>query len=520
MSDTSDFVVDGPRPPFVGWQEPRSLRLIMSSATSEGHPAQVHFVSLGCPKNRVDSELMLGQLMDANMQITSTPEDADVIVVNTCGFIEDAKKESIDVILEMARHRAEGQAKKLIVTGCLVQRYSEALAKDIPEIDALLGNGEYETVAQVAQDAVSELAELGRPVVVRPPTFIHSATSPRVNTFMPHAAYVKVSEGCDQKCTFCIIPSLRGLQRSRSIEDIVTEAQALTDRGVVELNLVAQDLTGYGHDLPGKPELGDLLFALNDVKNARWIRMHYAYPRHFSNKLLAAMGEDKILPYLDMPLQHISDPILKRMRRGKPRRYIEKLLEDIRGAVPDITLRTSFIVGFPGETDADFKELLDYVDGESFERVGVFKYSHEEDTPSYDLDGQVEAAVIEERHAEIMLLLQEKSRDRMETYVGKRIEVLVDGVSEETDLLLAARHAGQAAEIDGTTYINDGSAKAGDIVQVEITEAFEYDMVGHITQMIAPAPERPDHARLEAPERKPGRSDRSPKSRKKLRVIQ
>lgn len=509
MSDTSDFVVDGRPTPFVGSRELRSDRSVMTSAVSDGQPAQVHFVSLGCPKNRVDSELMLGQLMDANMQITGTPDNADVIVVNTCGFIEDAKKESIDVILEMAKHRTEGNAKKLIVTGCLVQRYSEALAKDIPEIDALLGNGEYESVAQVAQEAVSELAAMGRPVQVRPPTFIHSATSPRVNTFMPHAAYMKVSEGCDQKCTFCIIPSLRGLQRSRSIEDCVTEAEVLTQRGVVELNLVAQDLTGYGHDLPGRPELADLLYALNDVKDAGWIRMHYAYPRHFSKKLLAAMADcDKILPYLDMPLQHISDPILKSMRRGKPRRFIEKLLGDIRGAVPDITMRTSFIVGFPGETDANFKELLDYVDGESFERVGVFKYSHEEDTPSYDLADQVEQAVIDERHAEIMLLLQEKSRDRMETYVGKRIEVLVDGVSEETDLLLAARHAGQAAEIDGTTYINDGSAKAGDIVEVEITEAFEYDMVGHITRMIAPAPPRPDHARLEAP-----------KSHRKLPVI-
>lgn len=477
-----------------------------------GSPAQVHFVSLGCPKNRVDSELMLGQLMDANMQVTSDPSAADVIVVNTCGFIEDAKKESIDVILEMAKYKAEGQAKKLIVTGCLVQRYASALADEIPEIDALLGNGEYETVAQVAHDAITELASLGRPVQVKPPTFIHQATSPRVNTFLPHAAYVKVSEGCDQKCTFCIIPTLRGLQRSRTIEDIVTEAQTLTARGVVELNLVAQDLTGYGYDLEEKKELADLLYALNEVEGARWIRMHYAYPRHFSKKLLSAMAEcDKVVPYLDMPLQHIADPVLKRMRRGKPRRFIEKLLTDIRTAVPHITMRTSFIVGFPGETEADFQELMDYVEGETFERVGVFKYSREEDTPSHDLDGQVPAEIIAARHDKLMQLLQEKSRARMESYVGRRIEVLVDGVSEETDLLLAARHAGQAAEIDGTTYINDGQARAGDLVEVEITEAFDYDMVGHITKMIAPAPERPNHARLEAP---------TPRHNKALKVLQ
>jgi ribosomal protein S12 methylthiotransferase len=284
------------------------------------------------------------------------------------------------------------------------------------------------------------------------------------------------------------------------VEDIVAEAEALTARGVVELNLVAQDLTGYGYDLEPRRELADLLFALNEIEGARWIRMHYAYPRHFSKKLLSALAEcDKVVPYLDMPLQHIADPVLKRMARGKPRKYIEKLLGQIREAAPGITMRTSFIVGFPGETEADFEELLAYVDGESFERVGVFKYSHEEDTPSYDMDGQVPPEIIDERHRRLMILLQEKSAARMQTYVGKKIEVLVDGVSEETELLLAARHAGQAPEIDGTTYINDGSAKAGDLVEVEITEAFDYDLVGHITRVIAEAPARPDHPRLEAP---------------------
>ncbi|MCA9551910.1 MAG: 30S ribosomal protein S12 methylthiotransferase RimO [Myxococcales bacterium] len=480
----------------------------------------VHFVSLGCPKNRVDSELMLGQLMDAEMGFTQDPAEADVIVVNTCGFIEDAKKESLDVIMEMARHRADGTAKKLIVTGCLVQRYPKELAEGIPEIDALLGNGEYDTVAQVARDAIQDLAAAGRPVQVKDPTFIHQATSPRVNTFLPHAAYVKVSEGCDQKCTFCIIPKLRGTQRSRTIEDIVLEAETLAARGVVELNLVAQDLTGYGYDLPGRPELADLLEALEGVDGIRWIRLHYAYPRHFSKKLLAAMGAGKkVLPYLDMPLQHISDPVLKRMARGKPRKSIEKLLGDIRAAVPGITLRTSFIVGFPGETEADFQELYDYVAAESFERVGVFRYSHEDGTPSYDMDGQVPAEVIAERHDRLMGLLKEKSAERMQAYVGQRLEVLVDGPSEETELLLAARHKGQAAEIDGTVYINDGQARAGDLVEVEITEAFDYDMVGHITKVVAPAPPRPEHARMEARGFLPGVSAPLTAGRRALRVI-
>jgi ribosomal protein S12 methylthiotransferase len=350
----------------------------------------------------------------------------------------------------------------------------------------------------VAKDAVNELQKEGRLIQVASPAFIHQATSPRVNTFLPHSAYVKVSEGCDQKCTFCIIPALRGLQRSRTIDDVVMEAESLAARGVVELNLVAQDLTGYGTDLTPRKSLADLLRALAKV-DVPWIRMHYAYPRPFSKALLSVMAEEpRIVPYLDMPLQHIADPVLKRMKRGRPRKFIEKLLEEIRVAVPHITLRTSFIVGFPGETDQDFQELCDYIEGESFDRVGVFKFSREEGTPSHDLDGQVPAEVIAERHAAVMELLREKSKEKLESFIGRRVPVLVDGPSEETDLLLAGRHSGQAPEIDGTTYINDGQARAGDLVEVEITETFDYDLVGHITQMIRPAPPRPDHARLEA----------------------
>ncbi|MFO0728607.1 MAG: 30S ribosomal protein S12 methylthiotransferase RimO [Myxococcota bacterium] len=482
---------------------------------------RVHFVSLGCPKNRVDSEIMLGHLEDAAFDITAEAGDADVIVVNTCGFIEDAKKESIDTILEMARQKSEGRCQRLIVTGCLVQRYSKELAAEIPEIDTLLGNGEYLGVAEAAISAIEQDAQSkDRQVSVVHPTFIHTAKTPRVNTFMPHSAYAKVAEGCDQKCTFCIIPNLRGLQRSRSIEDVVEEAVALRARGVVELNLIAQDLTGYGHDLSPKVALADLLRALGKAETPEWIRVHYAYPRPFSKALLAAFAEEpKVLPYVDMPLQHIADPVLRRMARGRPRKFIEKLLQEIRAAVPHVTLRTSFIVGFPGETEADFRELLEYVQGESFEHVGVFKFSREEGTPSHDMDAQVPPELIDERHAALMDLLQEKSRQQKARWVGKRIEVLVDGPSEETELLLAGRHKGQAPEVDGTTYINDGMAKAGDIVEVEITESFDYDLVGHITKMLRPAPARPDHARLETAPRSAAERSRGVAPRASLRIL-
>ncbi|MBK8013832.1 MAG: 30S ribosomal protein S12 methylthiotransferase RimO [Deltaproteobacteria bacterium] len=487
--------------------------------TAEAPPPtnRVHFVSLGCPKNRVDSEIMLGHLQDASMTVTDEAEDADVIVVNTCGFIEDAKKESIDVILEMARHRTEGRARRLIVTGCLVQRYAQEIASEIPEIDVLLGNGAYASVAEAAQS--SSLLPVPR-IQIEPPRFLHQATTPRVNTFLPHSAYVKVSEGCDQKCSFCAIPSMRGLQRSRPIHDIVDEVSTLGARGIVEVNLIAQDLTGYGTDLTPRASLAELLRSLGGVDHVRWLRLHYAYPRPFSRALLEAMAEEpKVLPYLDMPLQHIADPILKRMQRGRPRRFIERLLGDIRASVPEIVMRTSFIVGFPGETESEFKELLDFVEEQDFERVGVFRFSREEGTPSFDLPDQVPKETIDERYDRLMTSLAKKSRARMESYVGRRLAVLVDGVSDETDLLLTGRHKGQAPEIDGTTYINDGEARTGDIVEVEITEAFDYDIVGHVTQILFPAPPRPEHPRLEHLPVEHPRTEHSRHGHASLRVL-
>ncbi len=462
---------------------------------------RIHFVSLGCPKNRVDSEILLGHLMDADFSVTPDPEQAEIIVINTCGFIEDAKKESVDTILEMAGYKSAGSCQRLIVAGCLVQRYAKELEAEIPEIDVLLGNGEYDSIADVARRATQELS--GHRVSVKDPVFLHSATTPRVNTFMPHSAYVKISEGCDQKCTFCIIPKLRGLQRSRPIADLVREAETLAERGVVELNLVAQDLTGYGYDQEGKVRLADLLRALGGVSGVEWIRLHYLYPRPFSKALLSALAEEpKIVPYIDMPLQHIADPVLKRMARGRPRSFIEKLLGDIRRHVPGVVMRSSFIVGFPGETDEDFQSLVDFVSAEDFERVGVFRYSREEGTPSHDLSDQIAPELIEERYHTLMELLRDKSQEKMERYVGRKLEVLVDGVSEESELLLEGRHKGQAPEVDGTVYLGNAvdfpEVGAGDIVEVEITEAYDYDLSGEMTQVLKKAPMRPSHARLEA----------------------
>lgn len=454
--------------------------------------ARVHFVTLGCPKNRVDSELMLGPLLGDGAQIMPSAEDADVVVVNTCGFIEDAKQESVDVILEAAKLRSAGEIRQLVVTGCLVQRYAKELRAEIPEVDVFLGNGAYEDVARVVRESTIGFDR------VDAPSFQHSATTPRANTFLPHSAFVKVSEGCDQKCTFCIIPKLRGLQRSRSIEDIRLEAETLVRRGVVELNLVAQDLTGYGYDQKPRVHLADLIEDLCAVDDLLWLRLHYLYPRHLPQKFFDVLGHEKVAPYIDMPLQHIADPVLKRMRRGRDRKFIATMLDRLRAARPDAALRTSFIVGFPGETDADFQQLCDFVQAQRFDHVGVFQFSREEGTPSHDLDDQVPTEVIRARHGHLMALLKEQSADRLTKYEGQRIPVLVDGPSDESELLLAARHATMAPEVDGTVYINDGEARAGDLVEVEITETFDYDMVGHITRVLRPAPSRPDHPMLNA----------------------
>ncbi|ACL63470.1 MiaB-like tRNA modifying enzyme YliG [Anaeromyxobacter dehalogenans 2CP-1] len=436
---------------------------------------RVYMHTLGCPKNRVDSEVMLGTLAEAGYRLVQDPAQAEVIVVNTCGFIESAKEESVEAIVELADQKREGRCRKLVVTGCLVQRHAEELARELPEVDHFLGTGAYQDVARIVSDAQAKR------LVVPDPDFVHSSATPRVNSLPSHTAYLKIAEGCDNACAFCIIPKLRGGQRSRPIDDLVAEAAALAAQGTVELSLVAQDLTAYGQDLPGKVRLHHLLPELAKVDGIRWIRLHYAYPRDVPDALVAAIADEpKIVKYLDMPLQHSSDRLLRAMKRGRDSVFLRDLLARLRSRIPGLALRTALIVGLPGETEADFEDLLRFVEEQRFERLGVFEYSAEEGTPAAEMADQVPDALKRERRDRIMAVQQAISRAHQQAMIGRRVEVLVEGRAEETEHLLAGRHAQQAPEIDGLTYINDGVAYPGEIVTVEITDAAEYDLVGRV----------------------------------------
>ena len=447
-------------------------------------PAQpsLYLLSLGCPKNRVDSEVMLGSLLDEGYQLVDDAREAEVILINSCAFIGEAKQESIDAILEHAQLKETGRCKALVVAGCLTQRYADVLQQEMPEVDYFVGTSAYPRIAQILK------GERDR-AVIPDPDYIADSRTPRRNSMPRWTAYVKISEGCDNKCTFCIIPKLRGLQRSRPIADIVAEAQRLVAEGAVELNLVAQDLTAYGHDLPHRPKLHDLLEALADVP-ARWIRLHYAYPRDFPDALIDALAKQPNLArYLDMPLQHISDPVLRRMKRGRDSAWVRRLVRRLRDRVPDLTLRTSFIVGFPGETEEQFQELCDFVEEMRFEKVGVFQFSREEGTESFALDGQLPQRVKAQRQKKLLGIQRKISKSHQQALVGKTLEVLIEGVSDETDLLLEGRYQGQAPEIDGKVYVNRGEARAGEIVRVEVEQAGDYDLVGGIVGAEGPARE-------------------------------
>jgi ribosomal protein S12 methylthiotransferase len=436
---------------------------------------RVYLHTLGCPKNRVDSEVMLGALAEAGYRLVQDPAKAEIVVVNTCGFIESAKEESIDAILELAELKRAGTCKKLVVTGCLVQRHADELARELPEVDHFLGTGAYQDVARIVSDAQAKR------LVVPDPDFVHSAATPRVNSLPSHTAYLKISEGCDNACAFCVIPKLRGPQRSRPVDDLVAEAAALAAQGTVELSLVAQDLTAYGQDLPGKVRLHHLLPELAKVDGIRWIRLHYAYPRDVPDALVDVIaGEPKIVKYLDMPLQHSSDRLLRAMRRGRDSVFLRALLARLRARIPGIALRTSLIVGLPGETEEDFEDLVRFVEEERFERLGVFEFSPEEGTLAAEMPGQVPDAVKRARFERLMELQQGISREHQRAMIGRRLEVLVEGRAEETEHLLAGRHAQQAPEIDGITYVNDGVAYPGEIVTLEVTDAAEYDLVGRV----------------------------------------
>ncbi len=442
---------------------------------------RIYFVSLGCPKNQVDTELMLGQVQAAGHSLVDAPEGADVIVVNTCAFIDAAKEESVDTILEMAEYKRQG-ARKLVVTGCLAQRYSDDLVKDIPEIDHILGSSDFQSIAKVLAPTRKKLPVVQ---VTETPAYIYDHDAPRVRIGPTHTAYVKIAEGCDRPCSFCIIPKLRGPQRSRGIADIVAEADALGRSGVREINLIAQDLTRYGWDAGSSPDsratLAQLLRALGKVDSVDWIRLHYTFPSAFDDELIDAIAsEPKVVKYVDVPLQHISDPMLKRMRRGHSSRVTRELVKTLRARIDNLVLRTTFIVGHPGETDAEFDELCEFVADSKFDRAGAFTYSIEPGTVSAMLPNRVDPAVCESRQQKLMEIQRVISRAHHEAMVGKTLDVLVEGVSSESELLLEGRWYGQAPGIDGVTYLADGPAPIGSIVKARVTQAADYDLAASL----------------------------------------
>jgi ribosomal protein S12 methylthiotransferase len=451
---------------------------------------KVHFVSLGCPKNRVDAEHMLGLAVQAGHQIVEQPEDAEAVVVNTCSFIGEAKKESIEAVLQMAKLKEQG-GQKLIVSGCLAQRYVGELEGELPEVDHFIGTSDYAAITDVLApvdliplSALSKKKPVDRNLVTTDLQFVAGCDMPRINSMPKYMAYMKIAEGCDNACAFCIIPKLRGKQRSRPIADLVKEARELAKSGVVELNLIAQDLTGYGHDLPGRPTLAQLLDALQSVAGIRWVRCMYAYPRTLSDDLLRLLATGRnTLPYLDIPTQHGSDRMLKLMRRGKDQKKLSELLGGVRARVPDVVLRSTVIVGFPGETEEDYEMLLEFAERVRFQRLGVFKYSDEEGTTAYDLDGKLPYAIKRRRHDKLMRRQKKIHEERMQELVGTVHEAVVEGPSEDHDWVMVGRLWSQAPEIDGLTYLSSTrELQRGEIVHVLVTEARDYDVVGEVLE--------------------------------------
>lgn len=434
-------------------------------------------ISLGCSKNLVDSEHFLGILINKRgFEFTENLEDADVIIVNTCGFIGDAKQESIDTILEVAQYK-EQNLKKLIVAGCLAQRYAEELLEEMPEVDAIIGTGEIDKIESVIDEIFLEKR------VIRSDSleFLANAETERVITTHPHTAYLKIAEGCNRKCTYCIIPELRGKLRSRSVEDIIEEAKNLSAMGVRELNLLAQETTEYGIDRYGEKYLAKLLKELVKVEGIKWIRSYYMFPNSVTEELIETIrDEEKLCNYFDIPIQHVAANVLQKMGRAKDFSQIRSLLAKIRKEIPDASIRTTVIVGFPGETEEDFEELKEFVKEFRFDYVGVFKYSREEDTVAHDLPNQIDEDIKERRYAELSNIQSEIAEIKNRELIGKELEVMIDGVSSESEYMLEGRTRGQAFEIDGKVLTNDGTAKPGEIVKVLIEQNFEYDLLGPI----------------------------------------
>ncbi|MEZ4440892.1 MAG: 30S ribosomal protein S12 methylthiotransferase RimO [Polyangiaceae bacterium] len=440
----------------------------------------IHFISLGCPKNRVDSEVMLGVAQKAGYIHEDDPSEADVIVVNTCGFIDPAKKESIDTILAMADYKEEGRCQKLVVAGCLSQRHPDEMAAELPEVDHFLGSSDMLRIGDVLR------GDAGRMLVGNPADWVVAAESPRQLSSSPGSAYVKIAEGCNRSCSFCVIPQLRGKQRSRSIDDVVREVEQLVARGVVEVNLISQDTVAYGRDRPGSESLTQLVARVAEVAGLRWLRLFYLYPETLDDGLVDLLADHpRVLPYVDMPLQHAADGMLRRMRRGHGGERLRGVVSRLRDRVAGLTFRTAFIVGHPGETDAEFEELCEFVTWAEFDRVGVFRYSDEETAPSFALQGKVPEEVAAERHEALMVMAQRIAREKNARLVGQDLEVLVEGISDEHDLVLMGRHQGQAPEIDGQVYLSgtehlDQPLRAGQLVKVRVTQASDYDVAGEV----------------------------------------
>jgi len=446
---------------------------------------KVGFISLGCPKNLVDSEVMMGQLKANGYELTADASEADTVVVNTCGFIDSAKKESIDTILEAARWKTDGKATRLIVAGCLVERYRDELKAEMPEVDAFIGTSQINDILAVC-DPRTDTRSL--PVISlgnQSATYLYDESTPRVLATPSHYAFIKIAEGCDRPCAFCFIPQMRGHFRSRRFGSIVAEAQQLAEEGVKELILVAQDSSRYGEDLGKDDALAHLLRELSHTEGIEWVRVMYTYPTHISDAFLDVLAEEpKAVKYLDMPLQHASQNVLKLMKRGGNRQSLERLIKRVRAHVPGIAVRTTFITGFPGETDSDFEELLAFVKNVEFDRVGVFTYSDEEGTPAFDLPNKVNPKIAKQRRARLMKEQARIAKRKHKAMIGERVQVMFEGESSESDLLWQGRMETQAPDIDGCILINDAPERfrpePGQLIKVLITQAQEYDLVGEV----------------------------------------
>ncbi len=446
---------------------------------------KVGMVSLGCPKNLVDSEVMMGLLARQGYELTTDSQSADVLVVNTCGFIDSARQESVDTILEMAQLKETGKLKRLVVAGCLVERYREELQREIPEIDALIGVNQLKEIETVVEPFGRRSLPVYSEGASVPELYLYDETTPRLRATAPYTSYVKIAEGCDHTCAFCIIPKLRGVFRSRSPESIIREVEMLAAQGVKEFVLISQDTTTYGSDLALKDGLANLVASIADVKGVEWVRFLYCYPTAITDELLRVMAErPNVCKYFDIPLQHASRRVLQRMKRGGTRASYERLIERIRERVPGVAVRTTFIVGFPGEREEDFEELVDFVRAVEFDRVGVFTYSDEENSAAVELDEKVDEQVARKRERRLMKEQARISRRKNRKLVGQRVKVLLEGKSKESDLLLEGRMETQAPEIDGSILINDApegaDVRPGEFVTVEITEAHEHDLIGSI----------------------------------------